>query len=76
MGRTCGTYGGEERCKEGLVGKPKGRKPLGRPKPRWEDNIKRDLREVGWRGIHWIDLAQDRNRQRDVVNAVLNLLVS
>ena len=44
------------------MGKPEGRKPLGRPKPRWEDNIKMDLREVGWRGVHWIDLAQDRDR--------------
>jgi hypothetical protein len=44
-----------------LVGKPEGRRPLGRPRHRWEDNIKMDLREVGW-GIDWIDLAQDRDR--------------
>jgi hypothetical protein len=48
MGRTCGTYGGEERYIQGLMGKPEGRRPLGRPRRRWEDNIKMDLREVGW----------------------------
>jgi hypothetical protein len=62
MGRTCGTYGGEERCIQDLVGKPEGRRPLGRPRRRWEDNIKMDLREVGWGGVDWIDLAQDRDR--------------
>jgi hypothetical protein len=45
-----------------LVGKPEGRRPLGRPRRRWEDNIKMDLREVGWGGMDWISLAQDRNR--------------
>jgi hypothetical protein len=44
------------------VGKPVGRKPLGRPKCRWEDNIKMDLREVGWDSKDWIDMAQDRDR--------------
>jgi hypothetical protein len=48
MGRTCGTYGGEERCIQGFSGKPEGRRPLGRPRRRWEDNIKMDLPEVGW----------------------------
>jgi hypothetical protein len=58
-----------------LVGKPDGRRPLGRPRRRWEDNIKMDLREVGWGGMDWISLAQDRDRWRDVVNAVMNLRV-
>jgi hypothetical protein len=57
-----------------LVGKPEGRRPLGRPRLRWEDNIKMDLREVGWEGgMDWIDLSQDRNRWRALVKAVMNL---
>jgi hypothetical protein len=47
-----------------LVGKPEGKGPLERPRRRWMDNIKMDLREVGWDGMDWIDLAQDRNRWR------------
>jgi hypothetical protein len=58
-----------------LVGKPEGRRPLGRPRRRWEDNIKMDLREVGWEGMDWINLAQDRDRWRALVNAVMNLRV-
>jgi len=58
-----------------LVGKPEGMRPLGRPRRRWEDNIKMDLREVGFRGIDWIELAQDRDRWRALVNAVMNLRV-
>jgi hypothetical protein len=46
------------------VGKPEGRRPLRRPRRRWEDNIKMDLRQVGWEGADWIDLAQDRDRWR------------
>ena len=57
-----------------LVGKPEGMRRLGRPRRRWEDNIKMVLREVGW-GMDWIELAQDRNRWREVVNAVMNLRV-
>jgi hypothetical protein len=58
-----------------LVGRPEGRSPLGRPRRRWEDNIKMDLREIGfgdvdWIGIHW---AQDRDRWRALVNTVMNL---
>jgi hypothetical protein len=48
-------------------------RPLGRPKRRWVDNIKIDRREVGWGGVDWIGLAQDRNKWRDLVNAVMNL---
>ena len=58
-----------------LVGKPEGKRPLGRPRLRWEDSIKMDLQEVGCGVMDWIDLAQDRDRWRAVVNAVMNLRV-
>jgi hypothetical protein len=58
-----------------LVGKPEGRIPLGRPRCRWVDNIKMDLLEIGWGGVDWIDLAQDRNKWRALVNVVMNLWV-
>jgi len=58
-----------------LVGKPEGKIPLGRPKRRWEDNIKMDIQEMGCEGIDWIDLAEDRDRCRALVNAVMNLRV-
>jgi hypothetical protein len=58
-----------------LVVKPEGRRPLGRTRLRWEDNIKMDLQEVGWGGVDWIDLAQDRNRWRALVYTVMNLRV-
>jgi hypothetical protein len=58
-----------------LVGKPEGKRPLGRPRRRWEDNIRMDLGEVGWGDVDWIGLAKDRNRRGDVVNSVLNLRV-
>jgi hypothetical protein len=58
-----------------LVGKPEGRRPLGRHRRRWEDNIKMDLRGVVWGGMDWINLAQDRDRWRALVNAVMNLRV-
>ena len=57
---------------QALVGKPEGRKPLGRPRCRWEDNIKINLLEVAW-GMDWIDLAQDKGRWRALVDAVMNL---
>jgi hypothetical protein len=58
-----------------LVGKPEGKRPLGRARRRWVDNIKMDLREIGWDGVDWIDLAQDRDRWRAHVNTVMNLRV-
>ena len=58
-----------------LVGKPEGKRPLERPRRRWEDNIKMDLQEVEWVGMHLIDLAHDMGRWRALVNAVMNLLV-
>jgi hypothetical protein len=59
-----------------LVGKPEGNRPLGRPRRRWEDNIKMDLQEVGCWGMDWIELAQDRDRWRALVNAIMNLRVT
>jgi hypothetical protein len=56
-----------------LVGKPEGKRPLGRPTRRWEDNIRMDLREIGWGGMHWI--YQDRDQWRALVNTVMNLRV-
>jgi hypothetical protein len=58
-----------------LVGKPEGKRPLGRPRRRWVDNIKRDLIEIGWDGMDWIDMAQDRDHWRALVNTVMNLRV-
>jgi transposase len=58
-----------------LVGKPEGKRPLGRPRRRWVDKIKMGLKEVGWDGRDWIDVAQDRDRWRAYVNAVMNLRV-
>jgi hypothetical protein len=58
-----------------VVGRPEGRRPLGRPRRRWEDNIKMDLQEVGWGSVDWINMAQDRDRWRALVNAVMNLRV-
>ena len=55
-----------------LVGKHEGKRPLGRPRRRWEDNIKVDLQKVGCRGMDWIELAEDRGRWRALVNAVMN----
>jgi hypothetical protein len=58
-----------------LVGKPEGRRPLERPRRRWEDNIKIDLREIGCGGADWVDLAQDSDRWRAIVYTVMNLRV-
>jgi hypothetical protein len=58
-----------------LVGRPEGRRPLGRPRRRWEDNIKRDLREIEFGGVDWIHLAQDSDRWRALVNPMMSLRV-
>jgi hypothetical protein len=69
MGERRGAY-------RALVGKPEGRRPLGKPRRRWEDNIKMDLRKVGCGGADWVVLAQDRDRWRALVYTVMNLRVS
>jgi hypothetical protein len=58
-----------------LIGKPEGKRPLGRPRRRWEDGIRMDLREIGWGSVDWIQLAHDRYRWRALVNTVMNLRV-
>jgi hypothetical protein len=67
--------GEERKLYKGLVGKPEGKRPLGRPRRRWEDEIRMYLREIGLGGVDWIRLAQDRDRWRAVVSVVMNLLV-
>ena len=62
MGGACGTYVGRERCAQGFGGETCGKKPLGRPRCRWEDNIKMVLREVGGGCGDWMELTQDRDR--------------
>jgi hypothetical protein len=57
------------------VGKPEGKRPLGRPRRRWVDSIEMDLREIGWHGVDWIDMAQSRDQWRTLLNTILNLRV-
>jgi hypothetical protein len=66
---------GEKNAYRILVGNPEGKRPLGRPRHRWVDNFKMDLREIEWDGGDWIDLAQYRDQWRALVNAVMNLRV-
>jgi hypothetical protein len=73
MDGACSTNGEKRNAYRLLVGKPKGRKPLGRPRCKWLDNIRMDLVEVGWGGVDWIGLAQDKDSWRALVNSVLNL---
>ena len=68
-------YGTRRGAYRVLVGKPEGKKSFGIPRRGWEDNIKMDLQEVGCGGMDWIDVAQDRDRWRALVNAVMNLRV-
>jgi hypothetical protein len=68
--------GEERKVYKILVGKPEGRRPLGRPRRRWEDGVRMDVREIGLGGVDWIQLAQDRDRWWVVVSAVMNLRVS
>jgi hypothetical protein len=75
MGGACSTNGEERNAYRLLVGKPEGKRPLGRPRRRWVDNIRMDLGEVGWGDVDWIGLAQDKNRWRALVNVLMNLRV-
>jgi len=73
MGGACRAAGKRRDLYRVLVGKPEAKRPLGRPRRRWEDNIKKYLQEVGYEGMDFIDLAQDRDRWRAFVNVVMNL---
>jgi hypothetical protein len=75
MNRVCSTNGEKSIACRILVGKPEGKRPLGRPGRRWMDNVKVDLRKVGWDGMEWIDMAQDRDQWRALVNTVMNIRV-
>jgi hypothetical protein len=76
MGPECSTNVEKRNAYGILVGKSEGKRPLGRSTHRWVDNIKMDLREIGWDGVDWIDMVQDRDQWRALVNTVLNLRVS
>jgi hypothetical protein len=75
MGGACSTNGEKKNAYRLLVEKPQGRRPLGRPRHGWLNNIRMDLVEVRWGDVDWIGLAQDRDRWRALVNSVLNLRV-
>jgi hypothetical protein len=75
MGGPYSTNGEKRNAYRLLVGKPEEKRPLGRPRRRWVDNIRMNLGEVGWGDVDWIGLTQDRNRWRALVNSVLNLRV-
>ena len=75
MGRACSQNGEGRSAFKILTGKPSGKRPLGRPRRRWEDNIRMDLEEMGINTRNWVDSAQDRNYWRALVNAALNLWV-
>jgi hypothetical protein len=75
MSGACSTNAQKRNAYRFLVGKQEGRRPLGRSRHMWLDNIRMDLVEVGWSDVDWIGLAQDRDRWRVLVNAVLNLRV-
>jgi hypothetical protein len=72
VGKACGTYWKKKVAYRVLVGKPEGKRPLARPRGRWLDNTKMYFKEVGWRGVDWIVLAQGVNRWQAVLSAVMN----
>jgi hypothetical protein len=76
MGEACSAYGEGRGVYRVLVGKPEVKRLLGRPRRRWEDNIRMDLQEVGCGSMDWIELVQDRDRWRALVNAVMKLRVN
>jgi hypothetical protein len=73
LGGACSTNGEKRNAYRLLVGKPEGKRPLGRPRRRCVDNIRTDLEETGWGGVEWIGLAQDRDKWRALVNALMSL---
>jgi hypothetical protein len=75
MGISCSQNGERYECFQNLNGKPTTKRPLGRPRPRWEGNIRMDLKEMGFNTRNWVDSAQDRDYWRAVMNAALNLRV-
>jgi hypothetical protein len=75
MGRACSTNGEKRIAYRMLMGKPEGKRPLGRPRRRWEVNIRLDLREMGWSGMDWIDVARDKDQWRALINTAMNLRV-
>jgi hypothetical protein len=75
MGRACGTNEGDEESYRIVVGKSERNRPLGRSRSWWVDNIKIYLREIGWDLVDWIDLAQDRDQWRALVNTAMNFQV-
>jgi hypothetical protein len=75
MGRSCSTHGRDEECIKYLVEKLEGNRPRGRPRWRWEDNIRMDHREIRWEGVYWMHLAQDMYPWQALVNTVTNLWV-
>jgi hypothetical protein len=75
MGRACSTNGEKRNAYKIFVRKAEGKRPLGRTRRRWEDNIRLDLREIGWGVMDWIDQAQDRDRWRALVNTAMNFRV-
>jgi hypothetical protein len=75
MGGECITYGGEKRCIQGFGGETWEKRPLEKPRRRWEYNIKMDLQEMVFGGMDWIDMARDKDKWQALVNAVMNLRV-
>jgi hypothetical protein len=75
MGRACSRNGEKMNAYRIFMGKPEGKTPVGRPRHNWVNNIRMGLREIGWDGMDWIDLAQDRDQLRAPVNTVINFRV-